>query len=318
MSPKFVYRATRGLVLGLVLGSALTTVTAQTAGTALPRHLGYAPSSAGNPAPEPEEGLVEKAAWRNEYFSLTYPLPDGWREDFKGPAPSENGYYVLGTLRTDGPLNGSMLIAGQDLFFGPPAVTGALSFAQRVESQAPLSALKIESAPRLIELSHREFARVDYSGAGLLHAVFATEFRCHVISFEVTTRDPAVFEKLVNSMDRISLPALGNAANTGAAEEARFPACVKDYAAGANVIHKVDPVQVGPKYTKVPVRIVIDKQGKVKHIHVIHALPDQGAAVREALEQWVFKPYIDAGGHAAEVETGIMFEFRPAPAGGTR
>jgi hypothetical protein len=77
------------------------------------------------------------------------------------------------------------------------------------------------------------------------------------------------------------------------------------------VIHKVDPEIVGPKYTQVPVRFIIGTDGKVKHIHVINAFPDQAKSVERALAQWELKPY-KANGQAVEVETGIMFEFKPS------
>ncbi|MGA7566788.1 MAG: energy transducer TonB, partial [Terriglobales bacterium] len=61
-----------------------------------------------------------------------------------------------------------------------------------------------------------------------------------------------------------------------------------------------------------PVRIIIDKEGKVKHIHLISAFPDQAKAITDALEQWKFRPYaID--GKPAEVETGILFGRAPHP-----
>jgi len=43
---------------------------------------------------------------------------------------------------------------------------------------------------------------------------------------------------------------------------------------------------------------------------VIRAFPEQRRALEEALIQWQLKPYA-AGGKAAEVETGLVFEFKP-------
>jgi outer membrane biosynthesis protein TonB len=60
----------------------------------------------------------------------------------------------------------------------------------------------------------------------------------------------------------------------------------------------------------VPVRFVIGTDGRVKHIHVINAFPEQAKSVEQALAQWIFKPYI-RNGVAAEVETGILFKFPP-------
>ena len=60
------------------------------------------------------------------------------------------------------------------------------------------------------------------------------------------------------------------------------------------------------KFNPVPVRIIIDKEGKVKHIHFLSAFPDQAKAISDALKQWQFKRYMRAG-QPVEVETGIMF-----------
>jgi hypothetical protein len=58
------------------------------------------------------------------------------------------------------------------------------------------------------------------------------------------------------------------------------------------------------------VRVIIDKEGRVKHIHFLSAFPDQAKAISDALEQWRFKPYLRAG-KPVEVETGLMFGRRP-------
>jgi outer membrane biosynthesis protein TonB len=71
---------------------------------------------------------------------------------------------------------------------------------------------------------------------------------------------------------------------------------------------------IGPKYTQVPARLIIGVDGKVRHIHVINAFPDQARSVEKALAQWEFKPY-KVNGAPVEVETGILFEFKPGGPG---
>jgi protein TonB len=58
------------------------------------------------------------------------------------------------------------------------------------------------------------------------------------------------------------------------------------------------------------VRVVIDREGNVKHIHFLSAFPEQAAAVSDALRQWRFKPYI-RDGQPVEIETGILFGRAP-------
>ncbi len=93
-----------------------------------------------------------------------------------------------------------------------------------------------------------------------------------------------------------------------------MPVCVKGYARGENVLEKVDPVFSQPKFNAVPVRIIIDKKGKVKHVHLLSAFEDQSKAITDALMQWRFRPYL-VDGHPVDVETGIMFGRIPRPPG---
>ena len=90
------------------------------------------------------------------------------------------------------------------------------------------------------------------------------------------------------------------------------PVCIKDYAGGENVMERIDPVSGERRFNPAPVRIIIDKQGKVKHIHFLSAFPDQVKAITDALFQWRFRPYL-RDGKPVEVETGIMFGRAPRP-----
>jgi hypothetical protein len=48
--------------------------------------------------PLPEDGKVLGGTYVNDYFDLSYPLPEGWAEGLPGSDPSDTGYYLLGTL----------------------------------------------------------------------------------------------------------------------------------------------------------------------------------------------------------------------------
>ena len=96
--------------------------------------------------------------------------------------------------------------------------------------------------------------------------------------------------------------------------------CIKDYAREENILARVDPIFADHKFNPVPVRIIIDKEGKVKHIHFLSAFPDQAKAVTDALGQWKFKRYL-RDGKPVEVETGMMFgraTFPTAPRTGEK
>ena len=99
---------------------------------------------------------------------------------------------------------------------------------------------------------------------------------------------------------------------TGETDEGNVPVCIKDYATGENVIEKVDPVITERRFNSVPVRIIIDREGRVKHIHFLSAFPDQTKAITDALFRWKFRPYL-RNGQPVEVETGIMFGIPAIP-----
>jgi hypothetical protein len=120
----------------------------------------------------------------------------------------------------------------------------------------------------------------------------------------LTSRDTQLLDGLILGMNKMKLPE--EASPTGGAGGGAVPVCVKDYARGDNVIARVDPVFSEHRFNPVPVRIIIDKEGKVKHIHFLSAFADQARVITEALSQWRFKPY-RLDGRPREIETGILF-----------
>jgi hypothetical protein len=58
-----------------------------------------------------------------------------------------------------------------------------------------------------------------------------------------------------------------------------------------NLLQRVEPAAVGPKFVSIPVRIIVDAEGGVRHIHVIRATNEQRKSIQDALRQWKFKPY---------------------------
>ena len=258
--------------------------------------------------PTPEGGKVTNAAYDNQYFGMTYPLPPNWSERYKGPPPSDSGLYVLTQLSPteafEGEARGSILITAQDMFFSPAPAANALEY---IRSNSHLqNEYKVEVAPKEIKIAGRSFAMFEYwSPVAELHWYdLATEIRCHIVEFVLTSRDQKLLQTLIQSVSNAQLPAEDTSAAGKASGES--PVCVKDYASDQNVIARVDPVFAQRRFNPVPVRIIIDKQGKVKHIHFLSAFPDQEIAISDALRQWKFKPYLQ-NGNAVEVETGILF-----------
>jgi hypothetical protein len=270
-------------------------------------------SASDSVTPLPEGGTLANNVYSNQYFGLTYKLPADWTEKYSGPPPSDSGYYVLAQLRPadtfKGTSRGSILIAAQDMFFTLTPAKSALELTNYTKDHLN-SDYKVEQPPTEVRIANHSFVRLDYGSpvAELHWHVLATQIRCHVVQFIFTSRDTELAEQLIREMNQIKLPAeAGTSSGAGGGD---VPTCIKDYASGENVLESVDPFFAERRFNPVPVRIIIDKEGKVKHIHFLSAFPGQAGAISEALSQWKFKPYV-RDGHTVEIETGIM--FGPAP-----
>jgi hypothetical protein len=256
------------------------------------------------PMPRPQEGTVTSGIYTNKYFHLSYPVPSGWMEEGAGPAPSRAGYYVLGTLTPIGEPTGTVLIAAQDTFFAPKALRDTMPAAHEVgRTMAALPGMTIDRQPEEATISGRTFGRVDFSGVGLFRSTWITQIRCHLVSFNLmaNTREQLDFLRL--SLDKIAY-------SGDRAAESPDPVCIDNYANAENLVAKVNPEATGPTFTPVPIRIVISVDGSVKHVHVIRATAEQRNNIERALAQWKFRPR-EIDGHAEEIETGVLIEFRP-------
>jgi hypothetical protein len=270
-------------------------------------------SASDSVTPVPEGGNVANNVFSDQYFGMSYTLPRDWEEKYKGPPPSDRGRYVLAQLRPadtfKGPARGGVLITAQDMFFTPFPAANALELINYSKDNLQAD-YKVEMPPTPTKIAGRPFTFFAYwSPLAELHwYVVATEIRCHAIEIVLTSRDTKLLENLILDLDKMKLPA--EADPTKGAGGGDVPVCIKDYANDDNVIARVDPVFTEHKFNSVPVRIIIDKEGKVKHIHFLSAFPDQAKAITDALGQWKFKRYLRAG-RPVEVETGIMFGRAP-------
>lgn len=266
---------------------------------------GAEPSASDHVTPLPEGGSIVKNVYQNRYLGLTYPLPADWTESFKGPPPSDSGAYVFANILPaatfKGPVKGTVLFSAQDMFFDlTPAENAKELIAYRRDHLEEY--YDVERQPAEVTIAGRPWSRFDYMSkvAGIHWAVLATQIRCHSVQFVFSSRDPELINSLIEDMDRMTLPADGG----------DWPLCIADYVRRENIVERVEPVLKDRKFNAIPVRIIIDKRGKVKHVHVLSAFPEQARIITEALLNWTFKPYL-VDGNAVEVETGVMFGAAP-------
>ena len=165
---------------------------------------------------------------------------------------------------------------------------------------------QLKMPPTETKIADRVFSVFEYWSpvAQLNWYVFATEIRCHAVQIVLTSRDTKLLEDLIQSMDKMKLPV--EASPTGGAGGGTVPVCIANYTRDENMTLRIDPVLTEHRFNPVPVRIIIDKEGNVKHIHFLSAFADQSKAITDALVQWKFKPY-RRDGEPVEVETGVLF-----------
>jgi hypothetical protein len=250
----------------------------------------------------PEDGKVADGVFVNDYFDLSYRLPEGWTEGLAGPEPTQSGYYVLGTWAPKRDLVGTVLVVAQDMFFAPDSSEARNIVAEFRQVMSAVDGMTIDSEPAPVSVGGRPGYRIDFSGVGLFRSMIAIEIRCHVLTFNLTSRDPELLAGLVRSLD--------NLASVRKMSDP-IPECLRDYATSENVVHRVEPDDVGAKAVSIPVRMIVATDGSVKHIHVIRASAALRRNIEEALRQWKFKSY-DKQGRPVEVETGMTFNFKPA------
>jgi hypothetical protein len=270
---------------------------------------GATSSASDSVTPVPEGGSIANNVYANEYFGFSYPLPVDWLQKFEGPPPSDSGRYVLAQIRPadsyQGRSRGNILITAQDLFFTPLPAANALELVTFTKENLPAD-YRLEPEPTERKIAGRSFAFFAYLSpvAGLHWYFLATQIRCHAVAVVLTSRDTRLLESLTLEMNKMNLPeGAGPSAGTGGGA---VPACLKDYARDENVIERVDPIFTEHRSNPVPVRIIIDKEGRVRHVHLLNAFPDQARAIMDGLKQWRFRPYL-LDGQPVEVETGMMF-----------
>jgi hypothetical protein len=250
----------------------------------------------------PEDGKVADGVFVNDYFDLSYRLPEGWTEGLAGPEPTQSGYYVLGTWAPKRDLVGTVLVVAQDMFFAPDTSEASNIVAEFRQVMSAVDGMTIDSEPAPVSVGGRPGYRIDFSGVGLFRSMIAIEIRCHVLTFNLTSRDPELLAGLVRSLD--------NLASVRKMSDP-IPECLRDYATSENVVHRVEPDDVGAKAVSIPVRMIVATDGSVKHVHVIRASAVQRRNIEGALRQWKFKSYVRQG-RPVEVETGMTFNFKPA------
>ena len=192
-----------------------------------------------------------------------------------------------------------MLITAQDLFFSLLPARSAAETVRAMHDRVQRS-YKAEP-PSELRIGNRTWSRLDYTSpvAGLHWTVLATEARCHTIEFLFISRETSVIDGMVSQMKAVQLP------------DADPIACVADYASRAeNIVARVDPLLTERRFNAIPTRFIVDAKGKVTHVHVISAFPEQAKIITDALMQWRFKPYVQ-NGEAVAVETGLMFGALP-------
>jgi hypothetical protein len=256
------------------------------------------------PFSNPDDGKIEDGVYVNRYFGLTYPLPAGWNEGLAGPEPSHSGYYVLGMLQPGNGERAMILITAHDTFFAAAAFRDGATMAREIgRTMAGIDGNLVDVPPSDVTIAGRPFSRIDYSGFGLYRSALITPIRCHLVAFNIMAATAELRAAAARSLDRLGR------IETGAAD----PACEADKAPPEQALARVDPRASAPYAPPIPVRLIINAEGRVTHVHVIRATADQRTAITAALNQWRFRPP-PLGNGVTALETGMLIQFTPAGA----
>lgn len=249
---------------------------------------GAMPSASDATTPVPERGRVADHRYRNAYFGLTYPIPAGWSEQPAGPPPSDGGSYVLAQFAT---ARAQVLVSAQDLFFTARSFSNANDLLLAVRAGLE-PVYQVESEPAPVTIAGRTFHRFAYKAprSGLRWRVLTTDARCHALMFHFSGTDVAALDAAEEALRGLTL-------------QTKAPRCVNGYDA---VVEKIDPQFTNSRFNTIPVRVIVGSDGRVKHVHLLSAFPEQSQAILAALRHWRFTPYRE-GGRAVEVETGMVF-----------
>jgi len=264
---------------------------------------GASPSASDSFTPLPEDARIEGNLFDDPYFQMSFRLPNGWVEKYKGPPPSESGRYVLAELTPSDSSatrpGGSILITAEDMFFAPVPIATARDVVNYAKDHLRED-YRIEHPPEGLQLGGRRFSTLGYgSPSAQLHwRVLATQVRCHTIEIVLVSRDARFIESTVLELEKMKLPSEESAGP--------FPVCIRDFVRGGNLLRRVDPVLTEHRFNSIPVRVIIDRNGSIRHVHFLSAFPDQAKAIADALAHWKFKPYL-LNGQPVEIETGILF-----------
>src|SRR5262249_42065670 len=150
-----------------------------------------------------------------------------------------------------------ILLVAQDMFFTPDTSIDVkdvvASFRDAISS---VDGMTIDREPEAVRVGEYNGYRIDFSGVGLFRSLFAIKIRCHVVAYNLTSRDPRLLESLARSLD--DLASFGNNANPP-------PECLKDYVS-ENVLHRVEPDGINAMTISIPVRVIVAVDGYVKHV----------------------------------------------------
>ncbi len=305
---------TTTLLFPLVMAGAIAALAQPTAArhstdVVLPRNQilikGATPASTDNTTPVPEQGRVEGGAYRNGYFRLTYAVPAGWTKQADGPPPSDGGSYVLSQFAVyddkQERVRANVLVTAQDLFFNALSATNGRELVRALRDSLQ-SNFVIEPGATEVTINGRAFTRLSYAApvAGLHWRILSTDVRCHALRFTFTGTDTKLLDSAEHALSNLEL----------SAPASEGPICIAGYATADNVLEKTEPRLDSHRFNTIPVRIRIDAEGHVKHIHVLSAFPEQADEILTAVKTWHFKPYLQDG-KPAELETGVIFGVTP-------
>src|SRR5215471_8348921 len=159
-------------------------------------------SASDSTTPVPEGGTVSNNVLNNQYFGITYTLPQDWIQKHTPPPPSDSGLYVLAQIAPASTYNkeksrGVVTFTAQDLFFTPLPANNARQLVYYSKNHLQ-DVYKLELKPTETRIAGQSFIFYSYGSpvAGIHWYVMSTQIRCHAVQIVMSSQDTRLLESL--------------------------------------------------------------------------------------------------------------------------
>lgn len=280
-------------------------------------------------------GIVVDGTYRNPYFDLVFPLPEGFYDathELQGSKPLSQTFLLLVADRhTEHAVRDRILLYADDARYYRPSMS-ALQYLQKLtQAEVSLPGVVVRKKPAVLELNGEHYVRSDYSrteaGITLYNSMIVGKVHGYWLLWTFVSASNEDLEHNIASLGRISYatyhtePADPPAACVPASGHTPERVRVSEAFAQKLLITRVEPeypVQALERRVQgtVVFRVLIDEYGVVRETTYVSGDPLLRSAAMDAVSKWRFQPYeLNCTSVQLETQMGVTFSLAPKPPG---